>query len=426
MRIVIVCNDTHGGIQPYVALGSGLVLAGHQVRMVAPENFRAFILGAGLEFSGLSGNIREFLENPETAARIEKGLIATHKLMVSTMSKALADWFRECLAACLEADLIIAGLGGMIIAESVAEKLRIPLAQAHLQPLTPTSAFSGVLSPRFLRHAGGWMNRLTHFATREVFWQSMRGVVNSVRKSVLELPRAAFWGTAGRPTRSDDLALYGYSPSLLPKPRDWPGNIHVTGYWFHDAGQNWSPPESLTAFLEAGPKPVSVGFGSMSTRDAEATSRLVLEAAERAGQRVILLSGWGGLGQSQLPDWAHCVESVPHSWLFPRVSLAVHHGGAGTTGAALRAGIPSVIIPFGAGDQPFWGWLMTERKLGACPAVRRHLSAELLAGAIRETLSDGEICENSTRMGERVRSENGVGAAIELISSRFQPKATAM
>ncbi|MFC6659857.1 glycosyltransferase [Deinococcus multiflagellatus] len=135
------------------------------------------------------------------------------------------------------------------------------------------------------------------------------------------------------------------SPSVVPRPSDWPAHAHLTGAWFLPQGP-WTPPADLEAFLAAGPAPVSIGFGSMGLRDPADTTALVLDALAQTGQRAVLLSGWGGLAAGDLPDHVFAASPLPHSWLFPRVSAVVHHGGAGTTAAGLRAGVPSVITPF--------------------------------------------------------------------------------
>jgi UDP:flavonoid glycosyltransferase YjiC (YdhE family) len=233
----------------------------------------------------------------------------------------------------------------------------------------------------------------------------------ALMRDVLGLPPVRFWGNVGVVRRPGEVILYGYSPSLLPRPTDLGAGHHVTGYWFLDHDGGWTPPPALEAFLAAGPPPVAIGFGSMSSRDAEATTRLALAAAEQARQRVVLLAGWGGMSSADLPDWAFLTDAVPHSWLFPRCALAVHHGGAGTTGAAVRAGVPSVVVPFAA-DQPFWGWLMASKGVGACCGPRRRLTAAKLARAITATLSNGAILGRAADLGRRVRQEDGVREAV--------------
>jgi sterol 3beta-glucosyltransferase len=169
--------------------------------------------------------------------------------------------------------------------------------------------------------------------------------------------------------------LYGFSPSVIPAPSDWNGNTFITGYWFVDESENWQPPTALLDFLQSGSPPVYIGFGSMSNRNPEQTADLVIQALALTNQRAILLSGWSGLQKANTPDSIFMIDSIPHSWLFPRVSAVVHHGGASTTAAGLKAGVPSVIIPF-FGDQPFWGQRVADLGVGPKPIPRKKLTAE--------------------------------------------------
>jgi UDP:flavonoid glycosyltransferase YjiC (YdhE family) len=412
MKVALICNDTRGGIQPYVALGLGLRAAGHEAVVVAPENYAGFVSSRGLEFRGMRGDVQAVIRNPEYAEQLERGFLASHRLMVRLLTESIRDWTHDALEACRGANLIVGGFGGMMTGQGIAEALGVPFVQAHVQPVTPTGAYSGLLMPDRLRGRSRWLDRLSHRWSRQVFWQPLRGPVNAARKEVLGLGPAPFWGNIGMPRRDGDLVLHGYSPHLLPRPSDWPSGVQITGYWFLDHEEVWTPPADLVEFLDAGEPPIAVGFGSMSLRDAEATTRLVVDAVERVGQRVVLLSGWGGVGGPTLPDWAFAVESVPHDWLFPRTALSVHHGGAGTTGASLRAGVPSVIVPFGA-DQPFWGWLLADRGLAAPPIPRKRLTADRLASAISSVLKDDAMRERAAKLGRRIRDEDGVARAVE-------------
>lgn len=412
MRVVLVSNDTRGGIQPYVALGVGLLRAGHDVRVVAPENYAAFISSHGLQFSGLPGDVQGFMDGPEYAAVAKKGFLAAQLLMLRKASELIRHWMAACLSACDGADLIVAGIGGQPIAEAVAERLRTRFVQAHLQPLTPTGAFPGPLTPGWLSLLGSSGNRLSHILTRQMMWQPMRPAINAARRSVLGLPSAPFWGRIG--TVGRDVLLYGFSRHVLPRPSDWRSGIHVTGYWFLDADSSWEPPAELVEFLDAGPPPIVVGFGSMKSRDAEGMAAVVVDAVRQTGQRAVLLSGWGGLRAAELPSSVIALESVPHDCLLPRASLMVHHGGAGTTGAVFRAGVPSVVVPFGA-DQPFWGRVVAGSGCGPAPIPQRRLDARRLAGAIVEALRE-PVRRRAAEVGERVRAEGGVREAVRLLT----------
>ena len=141
---------------------------------------------------------------------------------------------------------------------------------------------------------------------------------------------------------------------------------------------------------------------------------MVLHALARVKQRGILQTGWGGLSNADLPDDVFAVDSIPHDWLFPQMAAVVHHGGSGTTAAGLRAGMPTVIIPFFA-DQPFWGARVFELGAGPAPIPKKRLTLERLADAIRAATSDEVIRGRASALGERIRAEDGVRQAVEVL-----------
>jgi sterol 3beta-glucosyltransferase len=209
--------------------------------------------------------------------------------------------------------------------------------------------------------------------------------------------------------------LNGWSSHVAPDPPDWPSRgVETTGYWFLDRPDDWTPPAALTAFLDDGPPPVYVGFGSMAGRDPRRTTRIVLDALRRAGCRGLLASGWGGLSARDLPASVHLCDQVPHDWLFPRVAAVVHHGGAGTTAAGLRAGRPTVVCPF-FGDQPFWGRRVHDLGAGPPPIPQTHLTAERLARALRTVTECPSIRARAAAVGEKIRREDGVANAVAFI-----------
>ena len=216
--------------------------------------------------------------------------------------------------------------------------------------------------------------------------------------------------------------LYGFSPSVIPAPSDWDNHTHITGFWFVDEADDWQPPAALLDFLQAGSAPIYIGFGSMSSRAPEQTADLIIQALKLTNQRAILLSGWGGLQKANIPNSIFMIDSIPHSWLFPRVSAVVHHGGASTTAAGLKAGVPSVIIPF-FGDQPFWGQRIADLGVGAKPIPRKQLTAERLANAIQEVVTNEDIRQRAAKLGKQIQTENGIESAVEIFNELEKRKA---
>lgn len=415
MQITIIAGGSRGDVQPYVALGKGLKEAGHTVRILAPRDYHDLISSYGLEFFDMGGGAMAMAQS-QIQDIVEQGNILKILSATGKGAQQLAlDSARQGLLACHGSDLILAGFAGLSNGLALAEKLNIPFLQAHLMPFTPSSEFPSVLTPRipqtpFTR----WANNLSHRLAQQMMWQMLRSADTTARTQVLAMKPAPFWGPFASLQREAQPIIYGYSRHVIAPPADWPATNHVTGYWFLEPPAGWVPPGDLAAFLQAGPPPVYIGFGSMLNRKPEEATELVLKALKRTGQRAILSSGWGGLQGDNLPETMMMVGSVPHSWLFPQMAAVVHHGGAGTTGAGLAAGIPSIITPF-FGDQPFWGQRVHALGVGPRPIPRRHLSVDNLAEAIRLAISDRTMQKNAATLGERIRAENGVAHAIAVV-----------
>jgi sterol 3beta-glucosyltransferase len=296
---------------------------------------------------------------------------------------------------------------------SIAEKLNIPLMLAYLFPFTPTRAFPAPLFPRL--PLGSVTNPLSFQVVRQVFWQNTRIADVQTRKR-LGMSPPSFWGPHGALDRRQVPTIYGYSRHVLPEAADWGAHIRVTGYWFLEAAPDWTPPPALVAFLQAGPPPVYIGFGSMGSKNPEEAARLTLEAVRMSGQRAVLASGWGGLRATDLPANVHMLESAPHSWLFPQMAAVVHHGGVGTTAAGLRAGVPSVVVPFMA-DQPYWGQRVMDLGVGPAYIPRTRLTAEKLAAAITQTVNDAGMRGRAAALGQRIRAEDGIKEAVRAVEA---------
>ena len=415
MQIAILALGSQGDVQPYVALGKGLRNAGHRVRLITHENYAGFVTSHGLEFWPAQGDVQAAVNSPELRALLEKGnFIALTRQTAKLAEQAALHWAQDGLAASAGVDLLIAGIGGLNVAAALAEKRGIPLLQAYVLPFTPTSAFPGVLFPPTIARLGGFANRISHHLVRQVMWQGFRAADGRMRREVLGLAPAPFFGPYGSAVLRGSPILCAFSPSVIPKPADWGADVHVTGYWTLNPTPDWMPPPALVDFLASGPPPVYVGFGSMGNRNPAETAALVLQAIQQTGQRAVLLSGWGGLAAGEVAESVFQVDSVPHAWLFPRMAAVVHHGGAGTTAAGLSAGVPSIVIPF-FGDQPFWGRRVAELGVGPAPIARKQLSVERLAQAIEQAVSDSGMRQAAARLGERIRAEDGIGAAVAVV-----------
>ena len=419
MRIVIIAPGTRGDVQPYIALGKGLQNAGHYIRLVSHSNFESLVTSYGLEFWSFGNDVKDAVENSEMRELTEKGNFFLLMAKMAKEARREALRFAEGgLTAAHGMEMVLSGIGGLFMGTAIAEKLGIPLVQAYVFPFTPTREFSSVLTPKLPTV----LNRFSHQLARQLMWQGFRSADTIARKKVLNIPAAPLLGPYhSKPTRTMPV-LYGFSPSVIPAPSDWHGKTHITGYWFIDEPGDWQPPAELLGFLQSGSVPLYIGFGSMSNRNPEQTADVVIQALALTNQRAILLSGWGGLQQNNVPESIFMLDSIPHSWLFPRVSAVVHHGGASTTAAGLRAGVPSIIIPF-FGDQPFWGQRVAELGVGSKPIPRKELTVETLANAIREVLINEDMRRRASKLGEQIQAENGIAAAVNILNELEQQTA---
>lgn len=410
MHFTILAYGSRGDVQPYIALGAGLQRAGHSVRLAAPEPFGAFVAQHGLDFAPLAGDSatlsRELVDraglNPIRAIAAMGGYVLPLALRVLAQTRG----------ACRDADAIIHSFLMVNAGHEIARERGVPDFFAQPFPVfAGTSAFAALMLPpsRF-----GAYNRLTHDFSTWIFWNASRVMYGRLRCKHPDLPPLSGWLFDAK-DRLPPPILFGFSPLVIPRPADWHEDIHVTGYWFLDAASGWEPPADLARFLEAGPPPVYIGFGSMVTAEAGKLTRIAVEGLRRAGQRGVILGGWSGVGSGLIDQQDILViDKAPHDWLFPRMAAIVHHGGAGTTAAALRSGVPALVAPFTA-DQPFWGQRVYNLGVGPKPIPRSRLTADRLAEAISGMVYNRLMRERAAALGEKIRAEDGVGRAVEII-----------
>ena len=351
MRVLIYCFGTQGDIQPYIALGRSLIRAGHEAAICTAHGFRADIEAHGVGYAFMNNQMLQLMQQAMPQMSGPRDTYKIIRAMGDAQRSALADQWAA--AREYQPSIIVyhpKSLGGY----HIAEKLGIPGVLSLALPFfTRTREFP----IPFIGNGsfGGFANRLSYEFQR--FTAIVYGgMLNDFRRNQLHLPRIRRTATllndrTGRPLT----ILYAFSRHVRPIPADYPPNVHVTGYWFLDRPEDWQPPTALERFLAEGSPPIYVGFGSMGFgKGADRRNKAIIEAIQRVGLRAVLASGWSRLAQVDLPDQVLHIENAPHDWLFPKMSAVVHHGGAGTTGAGLRAGRPTLICPF-LGDRPFWG-----------------------------------------------------------------------
>ncbi len=415
MRITILCNGTRGDVQPFIAVGMGLQRAGHSVTLASNQRFHNLVTTYGLTFKPLHIDLMSVLDKQEMQAATHKSKNSTSYFrLLREYAALLSQSHEEVLDVCQNTDLILYNLS-VPAGYDVAEYFNIPCGLLGAQPQVPTRAFPSVwLDPQIGK--GRIYNLLTHKLNQQLIWACYRPSINRFRREQLGLPALPFSGPEQMQVAMQMPTIHGYSTHIAPRPDDWKPWHHIVGYWFLDAPQHWQPPADLVDFLAAGPPPVYVGFGSMvNGQNAQVVTDIVLKALARSGQRAVLAPGWGGL-TADIPtsDDIFVLGDTPHSWLFPQMAAVIHHGGAGTTAAGLRAGLPSVIIPHIA-DQFFWGQRVAALGLGPDPLPRKQLTVERLAEAIQIATTDRNIRARAALMGYRLRAEDGVPNTVQII-----------
>ena len=405
MRIVVIAVGTWGDVAPYTGLGRRLQESGHEVAVAAHAPFEEAVRERGLGFRPLPMDIRQTLGSAQgqQVLRTTPLAIARFIRMYAQHWEAMAE---ATEAAAEGADLLLTSAMGWL-GIHVAEAKGIPSAGAYLQPMDSTGDFPPWLLTT--RSLGRWGNRAAAWAVRSAGMLPFKGVVDGLRARH-GLPRT---GPVKFFRRLDEQAWpiwYGISPTVLPQPADWPARRRVAGYWWPERPPGWEPDPRLVEFLAAGPPPVFVGFGSMSSGDAANLGRLVLAALRRAGLRGVLQHGWVGLrGEG---DDVLVIGDTPHDWLFPQMAAVVHHAGAGTTAAGLRAGVPAVPVPLAA-DQPFWAQRLV--RLGVSPAALPfdRLDESALAEALQAVTGRPSFAERAREVARRIADEDGAGSVVD-------------
>ncbi|POX54476.1 UDP-glucose--sterol glucosyltransferase [Streptomyces sp. Ru71] len=395
MRILIAAAGSRGDVDPYTGLGAALSSAGHDVVLAATRTYEPLVREAGLGFRPLPAPAR--------------GDVAGKRRLMRAAA-AYADELGRGFADAVDpgTDLLLLSATTAPLGRHLAEATGIPHLDVHLQPTAPTGAFPPpVTGGRSLGRLG---NRAAgHFALRMT--DRVYAPAVAALRERLGLPTLTP-SAARRRRRERRTVLHGVSAALVPRPADWHPGLEIVGPWWPYVAPERRLPAEVEDFLRAGPRPVFVGFGSMAAGHGERLSELAVAALRRAGLRGILQSGSAGLAAEG--DDVLTVGDVPHALLFPRVAAVVHHAGAGTAHAALRAGAPAVPVPVAA-DQPFWAARLAGIGAAAAPIPFRSLTAARLAEALTAVTRETEFSVAAARAAERLAAEDGAGAVVKAV-----------
>ena len=398
MRLLAVTYGTEGDTRPLVMLCHGLQAAGHEVMLLAEGGTLGSAQALGVPHAALEGDIHD-----EVVALVSRGndMAAASRGLARMAQRHVPAWMRQADAAARGCDAVLTGGLAAFVGMTVAEHHGIPVIGTGMIPLTPTRAFASPFLPRL--RLPGVLNRLSYGLVNEAVWRTFRAPINDARRALGMPARRSLW--------RDLPMLYGISPSLMPPPADWPANHHVCGQW-RAPDADWQPEPALQAFLEAGPAPVYVGFGSMTGFDRSVMPSLLRALAPR---RVLLFPGWAGVPDGPLPANVFVVGPTPHEALFPRCAMVIHHGGSGTTHSACRAGVPSLVMPLAA-DQFFWAARLQALGVAPAPLSQKRMDHDTLVKAIAFA-GRSDVINRARALGNAMAREDGVAIAVDFIES---------
>jgi sterol 3beta-glucosyltransferase len=415
MRILMIAVGTMGDVLPFIALGAELKKRGHSVTVLTHADFKDLCAEYGLEFRLIGGSFKELAESSEGKAWLESG-----DNLIKYMSTA-KKLFKPIFSEWVKVDKFIPEYEAVIAhpfaayGYHTAEKYGLPFVIVSLIPWFVSGEIEPIMVPIVSPVFRAWVNKTLNKLTIQSLWSLFKDLSRGRRKE-LGLP----------PTKPDNLWLYLhkigiphihlYSPHFLGKPADSPPHCHVTGFCSLGLKHDYTPPASLTNFLQNGRRPVYIGFGSMTGKDPVQLTDMTVKAVKKAGERAVLLTGWGGMKHPPREKDILIITEAPHNWLFPRVKAVIHHGGIGTTAAGLCAGKPTGIVAF-FGDQPFWGRRVFALRLGPKPMVKSELNADHLAALISEVCDNPAYEENARKIGHILRHEHGAQKAADVILS---------
>ncbi|KXK14385.1 MAG: sterol 3-beta-glucosyltransferase [Chloroflexi bacterium OLB15] len=409
MHITIFVYGTWGDIRPHVVLGMALQKAGHEVQVVASPGYEQWVRDRDLGFYPLTTDVNTFAR--ENADLMDKGFISQLQTLRTRIAPLLVQMGLEVMEATRDSDVLMTVEFGASLLLDVITANKLKPIFINPAPINPTRTSNTVLpaKPGWFPFEG-WYNRLGYTVLRQSSWRALAGGRNPLAKQ-LGLPKSGYKDF--RAVVDTAPALTTVSRHVFQRPADWDDRWQVTGFLFDD-DPTWAPPQDLVDFLETDEAPVYIGFGSMPDSKPQATTRMIMDAVRKAGKRAVILTGWAGLGANDVPENIHILKYAPHSWLFPKMAVIVHHGGSGTTASGMRAGVPTVVIPH-QGDQGFWGRTVKRLGVGTNPIPRKKLTVESLAAAITEATTNRAMQVNARALGEKISAEDGLEETIKWV-----------
>jgi UDP:flavonoid glycosyltransferase YjiC (YdhE family) len=419
MKVVIFAVGSRGDIAPFTGVAVRLKEAGYDVAIACQQLFADTVREIGCEFRLVPGDIQAFMRSEKGQDWAEAGGGIRGAIANFTVGKRLMDDVAAGAVGAAEgADLLLLQRATQVHGYLVGKAYGIPTIGLELFPGAPTAEFG---PPAFgARSLGKWGNRS--------LLRSLAYIPTNLDGSLKDFSRALGLAPRGVGAVRIEMVdsptwplLHGFSEQVVARPADWRPGIDVVGYWWPERPVGWQPPAELVDFLAAGPAPVFVGFGSMAGGAGSRLSEIVTEAVRAAGVRAVVQAGWAGLSGSG--DDVLSIDNVPHDWLFPQMAAVVHHCGAGTTGAGVRAGVPAIGVPV-ISDQPFWADRLV--RLGVSPGLVpfRKLAAAPLAALIRQAVNEPGYARRAAEVASAVGAEDGAAAVVRAVERALSTSRT--
>ncbi len=406
MKITILTVGSRGDVQPFLALAVGLKEAGHEVNFGANPEFKEFIGSRGIKFNLIRNNPMDILK--------EKYKDTPYKERRKIYYDFMKNWVADGIDAARNSDLIIF-TPVYHVGYHIAEKLKLPVIKASYVPYTPTKEFSNP----FFRPLPKFLSKPSYLISQFFEWQFIKNNINQLRKEVLGLEKIPVTGMMHKQHKEKMPVIYGFSESVIPRPKDWPEWIRITGYWFLKDLEDYSPQNDLQNFLNDGDAPLYFDIGSLGVYSNSIITKTVT-ALSKTGYRIIANPGKSGIESKIKNSNIFYVDgSVPHAWILPRVKAVISHGGPSSVASILKAGKPLAIIPI-YGDHKFWARKVYRLKVGTPPLQLKNLNEKTITGTAGILMSDKELESNAKRLSEKIGAENGIGNAIDFIEKYYR------
>ncbi|MFA6915483.1 MAG: glycosyltransferase [Parachlamydiales bacterium] len=413
MKICILCIGSHGDIRPYVALANGLKANGHDVWIASHQKAQSLCQKYNLDFKLVDGDLTEAIHSEETQEKLKSIFVLPQ--ITQLFRNVLKIQLPMSLEAAANADLLIYSPVAFA-GPHLAEYLKIPTICMHVLPEIRTKCHSSYLFPRQKSYTG-LKHYLGHFVSEQFLWQPIRAPINKWRKKQLGMRKMHFLGFRNDKIRQEIPEIVAFSPSLIPRPIDWPSKIEMTNFCLLREGENWTPPKDLENFLDNDQPTIYVGFGSLTEACEKSTVKKIIDALIKKNIRAVVHGKLRGLKELELPASIFPLDYAPHDWLFPRVKAVIHHGGIGTTAAGLYAGKPTWIIPF-VWDQFYWGQKIFDLGIGPKPIPVYNIDTAPLMLNLDDLLSQSTYQQNASKFRTQLQSEpDGVQMTINSINN---------